>query len=237
MPAKKTDYVKGVRSAYILFQSDYSDKHGMNKATMGDKFDAKDRVRKLAEEWNKIKDKNAERKRYDKMHEDDIERFRKEYYERYGYDAPEGATLDDNRPKKESKKRSRAAKEAEEAEMSDVEEEQSEEIASGKKGKKKAKTAAGKKAKTAKKPKKEKDPNAPKRPTTAFFLFLNEKRAQTKADNPELAPKEITTLLGTQWREEMTDAQKKPYQKKADIEKEKYVKAKAKYDACKVCEE
>ncbi|CAG8761037.1 13889_t:CDS:2, partial [Racocetra fulgida] len=40
-----------------------------------------------------------------------------------------------------------------------------------------------------------KDPNAPKRPNTAYILFSNEIRAETKADNPNANQKEIVTLI------------------------------------------
>lgn len=46
-----------------------------------------------------------------------------------------------------------------------------------------------------------KDPNAPKRPNTAYILFSNEIRAETKADNPHANQKEIVTLIGKKWKE------------------------------------
>jgi hypothetical protein len=45
-----------------------------------------------------------------------------------------------------------------------------------------------------------KDPNAPKRPNTAYILFSNEIRAETKAANPHANQKEIVTLIGQKWK-------------------------------------
>src|SRR5581483_10261974 len=45
-----------------------------------------------------------------------------------------------------------------------------------------------------------KDPNAPKRPNTAYILFSNEIRAETKAANPNSNQKEIVTLIGQKWK-------------------------------------
>ena len=45
-----------------------------------------------------------------------------------------------------------------------------------------------------------KDPNAPKRPNTAYILFSNEIRAETKAANPQANQKEIVTLIGQKWK-------------------------------------
>merc|ERR1719378_1544771 len=47
--------------------------------------------------------------------------------------------------------------------------------------------------------KKGKDPNAPKRPMGAYFLFMNDHRDATKAENPGLKIGEIAKLLGQKW--------------------------------------
>merc|ERR1712226_1750504 len=73
------------------------------------------------------------------------------------------------------------------------------------KGKGKGKKSKPKKEKKAKKEKKEKkgkkgkDPNAPKRPMGAYFLFMNDYRDATKAENPDLKIGEIAKLLGEKW--------------------------------------
>jgi len=58
--------------------------------------------------------------------------------------------------------------------------------------------------------KKEKDPNAPKRPSTPYFAFMNEKRAQIKADNPNCSIGEIGKIGGKLWAE-LDDATKQAY--------------------------
>merc|ERR1711971_650605 len=75
---------------------------------------------------------------------------------------------------------------------------------------------------------KAKDPNAPKRPLSAYFFFTGEKRAEVKAENPALKMTEIAKLLGEMWKE-MDATEKAPYEKKAEIAKQKYEVEKAAY--------
>lgn len=76
-------------------------------------------------------------------------------------------------------------------------------------------TASGKR-----KIKKEKDPNAPKRPSTPYFAFMNEKRAEIKAENPDAGVADIGKLGGKAWgllddesKQEYTDE----YQAKMEV--------------------
>ena len=55
--------------------------------------------------------------------------------------------------------------------------------------------------KRAKKEKKEKDANAPKRFTNSFMIFSNDKRAEVKANEPNLEAKEVVRKLGDMWKE------------------------------------
>ncbi|CAG8537783.1 16688_t:CDS:2, partial [Cetraspora pellucida] len=66
-----------------------------------------------------------------------------------------------------------------------------------------------------------KDPNAPKRPNTAYILFSNEIRAETKADNPNANQKEIVTLIGQKWKA-LSREQKKVYEDRYFADKERY---------------
>ncbi|CAG8749390.1 4426_t:CDS:2, partial [Acaulospora morrowiae] len=66
-----------------------------------------------------------------------------------------------------------------------------------------------------------KDPNAPKRPNTAYILFSNEIRAETKADNPHANQKEIVTLIGQKWKA-LSREQKKVYEDRYFADKERY---------------
>jgi len=66
-----------------------------------------------------------------------------------------------------------------------------------------------------------KDPNAPKRPNTAYILFSNEIRADTKAANPHANQKEIVTLIGQKWKA-LSREEKKVYEDRYFADKERY---------------
>lgn len=70
-----------------------------------------------------------------------------------------------------------------------------------------------------KKNKKEKDPLKPKRPESAYFLFMNERRAALIAENKSVV--EIAKITGEEWKN-MTEKQKGCYEKKAKKKNEKY---------------
>lgn len=72
--------------------------------------------------------------------------------------------------------------------------------------------------------KKEKDPNAPKRPSTAYFLYANTRRAAVKEEHPEWKVSDIAKHLGAEWKN-LSDAQKAPFvaeaaKKKAEVSDE-----------------
>ncbi|PWA95034.1 High mobility group (HMG) box domain-containing protein [Artemisia annua] len=70
-----------------------------------------------------------------------------------------------------------------------------------------------------KKNKKEKDPLKPKRPESAYFLFMNERRAALVAESKSAV--EIAKITGEEWKN-MTEKQKAPYEKVAKQKNEKY---------------
>merc|ERR1711988_456248 len=76
--------------------------------------------------------------------------------------------------------------------------------------------------------KKAKDPNAPKRPMGAYFLFMNDHRDATKAENPEMKIGEIAKILGQKWA---NLEKEEKYEEQAKEAKAKYEEAKKKYDA------
>jgi len=82
------------------------------------------------------------------------------------------------------------------------------------------------------KKKKKKDPNAPKKNLNAYFFFANEQRPKVKAKNPDLKPKELTTMLGDKWKK-LNEADKKPYEKMAADDKVRYADAVVKYNKSK----
>lgn len=80
---------------------------------------------------------------------------------------------------------------------------------------------------------KKKDPNAPKRATTAYFFFMAEVRDETKKELGEKATiGDIAKAIGVKWGK-LSDAQKAPYKKMNEKDKERYAKEKAQYEANK----
>ncbi|KAG5446049.1 HMG box [Opisthorchis viverrini] len=78
--------------------------------------------------------------------------------------------------------------------------------------------------------KRKKDPNAPKKALSAFFLFCNDERPKVKADHPDWKVSEIAKELGKRWE---TCKNKSKYESQAQVEKQRYEKAMAKYNAGK----
>jgi len=80
------------------------------------------------------------------------------------------------------------------------------------------------KGKTKRKKKAPKDPNAPKRPSTGFFLFVQDNRAEVKA---ALAPEDkkkvtmVTKRCGVMWKE-CSDEQKASYKERSTKLKQAY---------------
>jgi hypothetical protein len=75
------------------------------------------------------------------------------------------------------------------------------------------------KTKTAKK--KKRDPNAPKKNKSSYIFYWTESRSQTKADNPDMSSKEITTKIKTNWCELSVD-EKQPYVDMSVVDKKRY---------------
>eukprot|EP00584_Thalassiosira_punctigera_P015716 CAMPEP_0172554610 /NCGR_PEP_ID=MMETSP1067-20121228/55476_1 /TAXON_ID=265564 ORGANISM="Thalassiosira punctigera, Strain Tpunct2005C2" /NCGR_SAMPLE_ID=MMETSP1067 /ASSEMBLY_ACC=CAM_ASM_000444 /LENGTH=423 /DNA_ID=CAMNT_0013343013 /DNA_START=46 /DNA_END=1317 /DNA_ORIENTATION=+ len=81
------------------------------------------------------------------------------------------------------------------------------------------------------KTKKKKDPNAPKKASNAYLFFLNQNRAEIKADLPEgTANNEVLAEAGRQWKA-LTDTKREKYAKMANNDKERYAKEMEKYRA------
>lgn len=67
-----------------------------------------------------------------------------------------------------------------------------------------------------------KDPNKPKRPPSAFFVFMEQFREQFKKDNPNnKSVAAVGKAAGQKWKA-MSDAEKAPYQAKADKKKQEF---------------
>ena len=80
--------------------------------------------------------------------------------------------------------------------------------------------------------KKERDANMPKRPMSGFFLFMNDARPTIKAENPDMAVKEIAAEAGRRWGT-MSDSEKQPFTEQYEEAKEEYKKAMEEYEANK----
>ncbi|CAH1782912.1 unnamed protein product [Owenia fusiformis] len=70
--------------------------------------------------------------------------------------------------------------------------------------------------------KRAKDPNAPKRPTTSYFYFLQQSRAEMK-ERGENTTKvtEVTKISTEKWRQ-MTAEDKQPFEEKAKADRERF---------------
>jgi len=69
--------------------------------------------------------------------------------------------------------------------------------------------------------KKKRDPYAPKRASNAYMIFCKEKRAQLKKSRPDLPFGQLGASLGEIWRK-MPVEEKKPYENRAFVDRERY---------------
>lgn len=74
-----------------------------------------------------------------------------------------------------------------------------------------------------------KDPNKPKRALSAYMFFVQDWRERIKSENPDADFGSVGRLLGAKWQE-MSAAEKKPYEDKAQADKDRAAKEKADYD-------
>jgi len=78
--------------------------------------------------------------------------------------------------------------------------------------------------------KRKKDPNAPKRGLSAYMFFANDNRDKVREENPGIKFGEVGKILGEKWKE-LTDKDKKPFEDRAKIDKERYEAEKRTYQA------
>ena len=75
-----------------------------------------------------------------------------------------------------------------------------------------------------------KDPNAPKRALSAYMFYSAAVRAKTKAElGRDAGITDVAKAIGAKWGK-LTDAQKGPYQKKAEADKKRALRERAKYE-------
>ena len=89
----------------------------------------------------------------------------------------------------------------------------------------------GKKSKTEQVSKKrsKKDKNAPKRPISAYFFYNQERRESLKKEKPTLNNKDLIRVMSEEWNK-LNDEQKKPYMKKAEDDKKRYLEEMKEYE-------
>jgi len=89
----------------------------------------------------------------------------------------------------------------------------------------------GKKSKTeqASKKRSKKDKNAPKRPISAYFFYNQERRESLKKEKPTLNNKDLIRVMSEEWNK-LNDEQKKPYMKKAEDDKKRYLEEMKEYE-------
>lgn len=68
----------------------------------------------------------------------------------------------------------------------------------------------------------------PKRPLSAYMFYCQANRDQVKKDNPEIAFTEVAKVLGGKWNE-LTESEKKPFEKQHAADKVRYEKEKAEH--------
>ena len=80
------------------------------------------------------------------------------------------------------------------------------------------------------KKKAKKDPNAPKRNMSAYFLYSMFARPQVKEDNPDASFGDIARIISQQFKD-LSDKEKKKWERKAAEDKERYQREMAAYNA------
>ncbi len=73
-------------------------------------------------------------------------------------------------------------------------------------------------------------PAPPKRPLTGYFRFRGDVYKSTVANNPDLAPKQIMSLIGANWSK-LSETAKAVYNDAWKVDQGKYKTAKAAYEA------
>ncbi|CAM9183918.1 unnamed protein product [Choristocarpus tenellus] len=104
--------------------------------------------------------------------------------------------------------------EEEKEEQREKKEEEKQEKKARKEKKEKQRKREKEKAKEKKPKKRKKDPNAPKGRKTAFMQFSQAKRAEVKAEQPDLKITEISKVLGDRWQK-MGPDDRRPYEELA----------------------
>jgi len=90
--------------------------------------------------------------------------------------------------------------------------------------------AKKKKETPVKKGKKKKDPNAPKNAMSAYFLYSIATRSKVKEENPDATFGDIARIISSNFKA-LTDEQRAKWDRKAEVDKERYTEEMSNYDA------
>jgi len=77
-----------------------------------------------------------------------------------------------------------------------------------------------------------KDKNAPKRAISAFFFYQKTRRESLKTEQKDLTNKQLISKMSEEWKN-LSEDQRKPYQKMAEQDKARYEKDKKEYEKTK----
>jgi len=102
----------------------------------------------------------------------------------------------------------------------------------GEKKKRKRSSSRSKSPRRSSSPKKKrqkKDKDAPKRGLSAYILFCNDKRPELRKKYPDESITQLASRLGKAWGK-LSDSDKKPFNKEAEKDKERYEKEMKKYE-------
>ena len=78
--------------------------------------------------------------------------------------------------------------------------------------------------------KKKKDPNAPKNAMSAYFLYSIATRSKVKEENPDATFGDIARIISSNFKA-LTDEQRAKWDRKAEVDKERYTEEMSNYDA------
>eukprot|EP01084_Bolivina_argentea_P035197 65292_1 len=124
-------------------------------------------------------------------------------------------------PRKKKKKRRRKTKTHKSTKSSSVEITESTNTSTISHSNSSSNTNNKRKSKSSKSSKKPKDRNKPKKPLSSYFLFANDTRDSFKQKHPNKTMPQLSKLISAKWKQMSTD-EKKPYNDKAQILRDKH---------------
>ena len=77
------------------------------------------------------------------------------------------------------------------------------------------------------------DPNAPKKPLSGYQMYLKDKSAELRAQNPEVDAKKVFTLVAEEWKK-LSQSEKDVFNDRSSLLKEEYKSVLAQYNENKV---